>query len=152
MHRHNDSAFDRIRTSFFVGLAMCSMIMCLLFTSSLYAQERISPSDVQATAVDSAQITLTWDNVPDDSFLIERSGTWGGPLSEAGTAGENVTIFTGVGLAANTTYYYPVRASDVSGNSNYSNAANATTNPNAPVAPSGLTATANAFPARIIHL
>src|SRR5678815_2003697 len=50
--------------------------------------------------------------------------------------------YTNSGLAANTQYYYRVRATNSSGASAYSAEANATTLPFPPAAPSALTATA----------
>ena len=52
-----------------------------------------------------------------------------------------VTAYKNTGLITNTRYYYRVRAYNASGNSSYSNSANATPPP-VPAAPSGLKATA----------
>ncbi|RMG28706.1 MAG: T9SS C-terminal target domain-containing protein [Bacteroidetes bacterium] len=87
-----------------------------------------APSGLSATANSSSQISLSWtDNSTDeDNFLIERS-TGGGAFSQVATVGANVTSYTDNGLTASTTYTYRVAASNVAGNSAYSNTASATT-------------------------
>src|SRR4029453_10569075 len=50
-----------------------------------------------------------------------------GPFSQIASVGANMTTYSNSGLAASTTYYYRVRASNSGGNSAYSNTANATT-------------------------
>lgn len=54
----------------------------------------------------------------------------------------NATNYSDASLTASTTYAYRVRAYNVSGNSPYSNEVSASTLPDPPSAPSGLTATA----------
>ena len=104
-----------------------------------------APSNLGAMAISSSRINLAWtDNADDeDGFKIERSpdGVNGCPVA---TVGANVTSFSDTGLAANTPYYYQVRAYNGAGDSAYSNIANATTfaPPTPPAAPSNLTATA----------
>ena len=51
----------------------------------------------------------------------------GETYAEIATVGANVTTYSNTGLNASTTYYYRVRAYNSSGNSTYSNEANATT-------------------------
>jgi transcriptional regulator CtsR len=83
------------------------------------------PSTLATTALATNQIKLTWrDNATDETgFKIERktgaTGTW----AQIATTGANVVTYTNTGLAANTTYYYRVRAYNASGNSPYSNEA-----------------------------
>jgi transcriptional regulator CtsR len=100
------------------------------------------PTTLVATALSTTQIKLTWrDNATNETgFKIERktgsTGTW----AQIATPGANVVTYTNSGRTANTKYYYRVRAYNASGNSPYSNEANATTfivNP-----PSTLAATA----------
>jgi regulation of enolase protein 1 (concanavalin A-like superfamily) len=88
-----------------------------------------APSGLTATAVSSSQINLSWtDNSNNENnFLIERATSAGGPFSQIASVGSNVTTYNNTGLAASTTYYYRVRASNTGGNSAYSNTANATT-------------------------
>ncbi len=90
-------------------------------------QSNISaPSNLQATAVSSSQVNLTWTDNSDNEtgFKVDRktgsSGTW----SQAGTVGANVSSYQDSGLSANTSYYYRVRAYNASENSAYSNEAN----------------------------
>ena len=87
-----------------------------------------APSGLIAIAVSLSQINLTWtDNSTNEiSFLIERSPD-GTNFTQIGSVGTGVTNYSDTGLAAATTYYYRVRASNSTGNSAYSNIANATT-------------------------
>jgi len=87
------------------------------------------PSNLTATVTSSSQINLTWtDNSNNESgFRIERktgaSGTWG----EIATTTANVTSYASTGLSASTAYSYRVKSYNATGNSGYSNEANATT-------------------------
>jgi hypothetical protein len=111
-----------------------------------------TPSDLVATPLSSSYIRLSWqDNSTDeDGFQIERSldGANWQLIQIIGnyTVGRDVTSFDDVGLSAQTTYYYRVRAGNSTGYSQeWSNIAFATTQAvitNPPQAPSGLTATA----------
>jgi len=105
-----------------------------------------APSGLGATAVGSDQVDLTWsDNSGNETgFEVERS-TNGTSFSLATTLGSNVESWSDTGRAANTTYYYRVRAVNGGGASSYTNIANATTGgttPTPPAAPSGLGANA----------
>jgi LmbE family N-acetylglucosaminyl deacetylase len=102
-----------------------------------------APTGLTATAVSSSQISLTWvDNATNETnYQVERS-TDGTTFTTLVTLGVNVTTYSNPGLAASTTYFYRVLASNGSGNSAYSNVASATTTGLPPAAPTGLTATA----------
>ena len=91
-----------------------------------------APSGLTANGVTSNQINLAWfDNAANEStYHVERSlngSTW----SEIATLPANTVSFSSGGLAANTTYYFRVRASNSAGYSAYGNTAFATT-PSAP--------------------
>jgi len=105
-----------------------------------------APSSLAATAVSASQINLAWTDNSDneDGFKIERKTGAAGTYAEVGSVGAGVTAFSNTGLAASTEYFYRVLAFNGSGNSAYSNEANATTqsSPAPPAAPSSLTATA----------
>ena len=105
-----------------------------------------APSSLSATTISASQINLAWTDNADneDGFKIERKTGAGGTYAEVGSVNAGVTSFANTGLAASTEYFYRVRAFNGSGNSSYSNEANATTQsaPAPPNAPSGLTATA----------
>ena len=102
-----------------------------------------APSALNASAASSSQINLTWtDNASNETgFRIERKTGSGGTYSEIATVGANVVSYSRTGLAANTTYYYRVRATNAGGDSAYSNEANATTLDAAPASPTALGAT-----------
>jgi subtilase family serine protease len=76
-----------------------------------------SPQNVAATAASASQINVTWSNVTGATgFRVDRSldgATW----STVGTVGSGVTSFANTGLAAGTTYYYRVLATNGSGTS-----------------------------------
>lgn len=103
-----------------------------------------APSSLAATSFSASQINLSWaDNSGIESgFKVERATASAGPFTQIGTTAANIKTFASTGLTSGTTYYYRVRAYNASGNSGYSNTANATTKDTIPVAPTGLTATA----------
>jgi hypothetical protein len=102
-----------------------------------------APSILQASAVSSSQVNLSWHDNSDNEngFSIERS-TDNSNYGQIATASANTTSYDNTGLAPNTKYYYRVRAYNGAGNSGYSNNTSATTANVAPASPSGLTATA----------
>ena len=93
-----------------------------------------APSGLAATTVSSSAIDLSWaDNSNDESdFEIERSPGGSNSFANIGSVGANVTTYSDSGLSSDTTYDYRVRATNGSGNSNYSNIATATTDPATP--------------------
>jgi hypothetical protein len=88
-----------------------------------------APSNLSATVASSSQINLSWqDNSNNETgFKVERKTGAGGTWNEIATVGTGVRTYQNTGLAANTTYYYRVRAYNSYGNSAYSNEAGATT-------------------------
>ncbi|WP_024772528.1 cellulase family glycosylhydrolase [Aquimarina macrocephali] len=90
-----------------------------------------APSSLSATAASKNQIDLSWtDNANnEDSFRIERSANGTSGWASVATTTINATSYSNVGLMANTTYYYRVRAENKTGNSSYSNTVNAATPP-----------------------
>jgi hypothetical protein len=105
-----------------------------------------APTNLTATAVSSSQINLAWtDNANNETgFKIERcQGSGCSNFAQIATTGANVTTFSNTGLTASTSYSYRVRATNLGGDSAYSNTASATTpaNQTVPAAPSNLTAT-----------
>jgi len=98
-------------------------------------------SDLAATTLDDARITLTWtDNGTTESeYRIERSLTGVGSWTEVGRVGENATFFTDSVLSGLMTYYYRICAANGGGVSAYSNTATGiTSDPTPPIAPSSL--------------
>ena len=87
-----------------------------------------APSDLQAAAVSSSQINLSWtDNSNNETgFKIDRS-TDGASFATIAVTAANTTTYSDVGLAPGTTYYYRVRATSATGDSGNSNVVSATT-------------------------
>jgi lysophospholipase L1-like esterase len=87
------------------------------------------PSLLNAVAVSSSSISLTWqDNSNNETgFEIYHSTTSGSGFTLLSTAGADVTTYTHTGLTASTTHYYKIRAINVQGNSAFTGEASATT-------------------------
>ncbi len=102
-----------------------------------------APGNLTATAVSNGQIDLAWtdNSSSEDGFKIEIKIGAGGEYTEVAIVGADVTNYSSPGLEAGTEYFCRVRAYNAGGNSAYSNEASATTLPDAPLAPSSLTAT-----------
>ncbi len=111
-----------------------------------------APSGLGATAVSSSQINLSWtaSTAPSGctiSYNVFRSTTSGFTPSSSNqiATGMSGTSFSNTGLAASTTYFYLVEATDAAGASAASNQASATTLASCTIVPStptGLGATA----------
>lgn len=101
-----------------------------------------APSGLNVTDLACDQIALSWiDNSDNESgFEIERNGSF------LTTVNADITFYSDTGVSENTTYSYQVRAYNDTGDSDYSNTANATTplcgGAEPPAAPTGLTAKA----------
>lgn len=95
-----------------------------------------APSNLNASAISSAQINLTWtDNATNETgYKLERKTGAGATYAQIAATGVGITNYSDTGLAASTTYYYRVRATNSIGDSAYSNETNATT-PAAAAAP-----------------
>jgi hypothetical protein len=91
----------------------------------------LPPSNLIATPVSKTQIDLSWtDNSShENGFKIERSPNGSSDWTQIATVGANVTTYSDTTVVCDTPYYYRVRAYNASGNSDYSNIANATTFP-----------------------
>ncbi|MFA5284154.1 MAG: hypothetical protein WC347_01025 [Smithellaceae bacterium] len=88
------------------------------------------PTELIATATATTEIRLNWkDNAGNETgSSIEESST--GPtsgFSEIATVGPNVVTYERTGLTSNTQYWYRIHAYNDSGDSPYSNVANAAT-------------------------
>jgi hypothetical protein len=107
-----------------------------------------APSNLQATADSTSQITITWnDNSNNESgFRIERKTGASGTYAEMANVGANIRTWVNTGLSAGTEYFYRVRAFNVDGFSAWSNETSARTlSLNPPAAPSNLQATADSM-------
>jgi hypothetical protein len=120
------------------------------FTSCGAPSPPLAPSNLNATAVASHEIDLSWmDNSDNESgFKIERctgsmsACTLDSSFGQIAQVGAGVITYADTTVAAVATYTYRVRAFNAGGNSPYSNGAEATTpTETAPAAPTNLTAT-----------
>ncbi|HSZ56572.1 MAG TPA: fibronectin type III domain-containing protein, partial [Tepidisphaeraceae bacterium] len=102
-----------------------------------------APSGLNANAVSSSQINLSWTDTAANQTGVEvdRSidGTNFTPIAHLGATANS---YPDSGLNAATTYYYRVEATNSAGPSPASNIASATTAPGVPSAPTSLAATA----------
>jgi len=104
-----------------------------------------APTNLAATAASSSQVNLSWsDNSSNETgFAIDyaTSSTFSSGVTTL-AVGANLTSRSITGLAAGTTYYFRIRATNSAGASANSSTVSATTQQNLPAAPSNLTATA----------
>jgi hypothetical protein len=86
-----------------------------------------APSNLNASAISGSRIDLAWTDGSnsESAFIIERKTGAGGVYSQIATAQADVTSYSDTSLTAGTSYYYRVRASNPSGDSVYTNEANA---------------------------
>ncbi|MDD4768029.1 MAG: fibronectin type III domain-containing protein, partial [Desulfotomaculaceae bacterium] len=90
------------------------------------ADDLSAPEALDATAVSSSQIKLTWDEVSDaDYYYVYRSTSSSGSYSKIGTA--TTESYKDTGLSSETKYYYKVKAVNSSGASAFSSVIYATT-------------------------
>jgi hypothetical protein len=90
------------------------------------------PTAATATAVSSSQINLTWvdNSASETGYKIERKRLLGGTYSQIALVGANVQSYADTsGLDPNTKYYYRIRATNGTLDSDYSNEPSATTFP-----------------------
>lgn len=93
-----------------------------------------APSSLTATTASDSQINLSWnDNATnEDNYIVEHS-TDGSSWSTLTTLAANTTSYNHTGLSEHSLHYYRVKATNsISGDSGYSNTANATTSIKAP--------------------
>ena len=100
------------------------------------------PTGLTATAASSSSIQLSWnDNTNESGYTLESATSAGSGFVTLAVLPAGSGAYTHTGLAANTTRYYRLRASNGFGDSLNSLEVAATTFPNPPAAPTGLTAT-----------
>lgn len=78
-----------------------------------------APADLAAVAVSSSRINLIWTDTSDNesSFTVERASSESGPWTPIGTTVTDVNTYESTDLAANTLYYFRVRAHNTIGDS-----------------------------------
>lgn len=105
-----------------------------------------APANLQVAAGVGGRVDLTWSDQSANElgFAIERS-TDGINYALADTVGANLKTYSDWKVSPNTAYTYRVRAYNAGGSSGYASSATVTTpNLSAPVAPTSLTASAQA--------
>ena len=102
-----------------------------------------APTSLTATGVSISQINVAWvDNAANEgNFTVERSSDAVNWAVLTASVPPNTTSYSDTELSANTTYYYRVKATNVTGSSAYSNVANATTTANVVFASDAFTRT-----------
>jgi parallel beta-helix repeat protein len=88
-----------------------------------------APTGLNAVAVSSSQINLSWtcNSNKEAGFIIERKTGFDGLYGQIADIEANETSYPDTGLSAGTAYYYKVKAHNFVGDSAYSNEANAIT-------------------------
>lgn len=113
-----------------------------------------APSALTLTVNSLSSISLRWnDNSTNEvDFHIERSNNANNGFNEIALVAAGTTSYRNDGLTPGTRYFYRVRASNATGNSAYSNTADASTllAPAAPAAPSNLSASAPSSSVRVL--
>lgn len=87
-----------------------------------------APANPAATANSATQITVTWDDVTDETgYRVERSPNGSDSWADvSGSLAANTVTYTDTGLTCGTTYYYRVVAFNAEGDSDPSLTVNAT--------------------------
>ncbi|NDD64071.1 MAG: hypothetical protein EBZ36_08855, partial [Acidobacteria bacterium] len=104
-----------------------------------------TPASLTARTSSTTQIDLSWNDLStnETGFRVRRRTSPTGIWTVIGTVGQNVTSFQSTGLTPGQIYYFVVTAYNPTGESGFSNQANATTTAvNRPDPPLNLTATA----------
>jgi hypothetical protein len=86
-----------------------------------------APTNLAGLALSPTQATLSWNTQGGLVSKIERKTGIDGSYSQIGTVQAGVTAFIDGNLTANTSYVYRVKASNVAGDSTYSNEVSITT-------------------------
>jgi hypothetical protein len=116
----------------FTSVINQSLVSGIEITSGANCTVPTAPSNLNATATSSSQIDLSWTASTAScavTYNVFRSTTSGFTPSSANriASGVNTTSFSDTGLAASTTFFYLVQASDAGGTSGSSNQASAMT-------------------------
>jgi hypothetical protein len=122
-----DTSYTYTETGTYNATLKCVDIDGATFTKSItitVAYTPASPTGLIAAAVSYSQINISWIDNSDNEvgFKIERSPD-GANFTQIGAVGANVTSYSDAALSPATTYYYRVRAYNLTGDSGYSNAA-----------------------------
>ena len=115
-------------------------------TEPMEPKAPVAPVGVTATVVSSSGIDVAWQDVAGESgYQVQRSPDGASGWAQVGVTGQDVVSYSDTGLAASTTYFYRVVASNGSGDSAPSVIVSATTfavaDTQPPTAPTKLKAT-----------
>ena len=111
------------------GDELWTVAMYLNYKYGVMSSVPDAPVNLTASSVSTNQVSLTWVNTATNAnrFQIERKLGAEGTYQQNGTVDGTTTSYFDTGLAMGTQYYYRVRASNLTGSSDYSNATNAMT-------------------------
>ena len=123
-------------------LVIMVLLSCFTVSTAGAAAIPAAPSALEAEAVSSYEMLLTWEDNSDNEsgFKIQRKKS-GGEYTLVDIIGKDNTDYTDTGLAYETKYYYRIWAYNSVGDSVYSNEASATTG-DSPDKPTDLNITA----------
>ena len=116
----------------FTSVINQSLVSGIEITSGASCTAPSAPTNLNATAISSSQINLSWTASTSScavTYNVFRSTTSGFTPSSANriASGVNTTTFSDTGLASSTTYFYLVQATNSGGTSGSSNQGSATT-------------------------
>lgn len=130
-----------ILTSGTKGIRLSRIATVLTYTDSAPLDPSSLTAVTSTTTANSVKLTWT-DNATNESYQTVERGTDGVNFSFVATTSANATTYTNNSLTAGT-YYYRVKATNVVGDSGYSNTASATVS--VPADPTSLTAVSSGF-------
>ena len=88
-----------------------------------------APTGLAATTGTGTQINLSWIDASTNElgFILQRKTGSGGTYAQIASLAAGTTSYSDIGLAGNTTYFYRVAATNLGGESTFSNQSSATT-------------------------
>ncbi|MEK7464325.1 MAG: fibronectin type III domain-containing protein [Patescibacteria group bacterium] len=135
-------------TTYYYRIRACNGTACSAYSSSASAKTLVivvsppsAPSGLVVTTISNSKTYLSWtDNSNNElTFVVERSSVGASSgFSAVATTQTNVNSLTDTNLAANTIYYYKVKACHATDCSSYSSAVSATTGSVAGCLPAGV--------------
>lgn len=109
--------------SFYPQFSDIRMEVAAQINNECEVEELAAPINLMAEAISQTKVKMDWEDNSNNetAFIIERSTWTNTNYTTVGNVGANVTTFTDENLAANTAYFYQVKATSAQDESAYSN-------------------------------